>query len=124
MSSVQHFPNRDSMSLPRSHAYPKLGHIVVLTILTILVIIGFMNTLSIGTTDLKKNISDVINRVYYEKVTAIVVRHDKPVAKIIPIDVRETSLSLASKLDQSFGSMPDFPSVSAHRYFRHRTTAL
>lgn len=63
-----------------------------------------MNTTTVNATDLKKNISEILNMVYYEKRVAIVERHGKPLVKIVPI-IKE------AHLDDYFGALPDFPKV-------------
>lgn len=41
---------------------------------------------TISATDLKNRLSEVLNLVYYNKAVIIVKKHNKPVAKIVPID--------------------------------------
>lgn len=81
-------------------------------------------TTIISATKLKSKISEVLNSVHYNKNIAIVERHGKPIAKIIPIDegVKKNDLKLA--LDRTFGSIPDFPDVTKFRRSRKRRWSL
>lgn len=83
-----------------------------------------MNTSYISATDLKKNISEVLSRVYYEKQITIVKRHDEPIVKMVPMEKTETKKDIAAILDKYYGIMPDFPDVTKMRKFRKRTIKL
>lgn len=76
-----------------------------------------MNTTSISASELKRNTADVLNRVYYEKIVAVIKRHDEPIVKIVPIEKNKSRKSY-------FGIMPDFPDVTKLRYFRKRKISL
>lgn len=81
-----------------------------------------MNITYVSSTDLKRHISDIVNTVYYEKSTAIVERHGKPMVKITPIEEKTTG-SIKSLKDY-FGILPDFPDVSSSRRFERKVPAL
>ena len=83
-----------------------------------------MNTSYISATDLKKNISDVLNRVYYERKETIVKRHNVPIAKIVPVEKAEAKKDISAVLDKYYGIMPDFPDVTKMRKFRNKTINL
>lgn len=81
-----------------------------------------MNTFVVTTTELKRDTSNVINRVTYEKIIAIIKRHGKTVAKITPADEPVRDIN---KIWQSFaGSIPDFPDVTKYRRSRKRFPRL
>lgn len=50
-----------------------------------------MNVKKVSTTKLKRNISDVLHTVSFEKQPVIIERYDKPIAKIYPIDKKPES---------------------------------
>lgn len=78
-----------------------------------------MNTFTVSITELKHNISDIINRVNYEKKEAVVKRHGKTVVHIIPHKETPSKTkgkkSLAKALEETFGAIPDFPDVTKFR---------
>lgn len=78
-----------------------------------------MNTNYVSATELKRNVSEILNSVYYKKSVTIVEKFGKPIAKIIPIDAKELgSAEIEEVLKSTFGSIPDFPDVKSSRYFR------
>lgn len=83
-----------------------------------------MNTTYISATDLKKNISEVLNRVYYEKQVTIVKRHNEPIAKIVPVERTKTKEDIAKILDKYYGIWKDEPWAKdigrKSRHFRNR----
>ena len=83
-----------------------------------------MNTYTISATELKKNTSEVLNKVFYEKVTAIVERHGKPFAKIIPADRTQTAENIDKLLKKYYGIWKNEPWAKdigrKSRYFRKR----
>ena len=83
-----------------------------------------MNTYTISATELKKNTSEVLNRVFYEKITAIVKRHGKPYAKIVPPEHTHTGENLDKLLKKYYGIWKDEPWAKnigkKSRYFRKR----
>ena len=84
-----------------------------------------MNTLNISSSDLKKNVAEILNDVYFGKKTAVINRYGKAVAKIIPIDdYAFKSEDINSILDKYFGALPDFPDVSRKRNFKKRSVNL
>lgn len=72
---------------------------------------------TVSATDLKNKVADVLNRVIFTGTETIVLRHGKPVAKVVPIArTHKRSLAEIKKvLDATFGSMPDFPDVTKYR---------
>lgn len=75
-----------------------------------------MNTFTVTATELKTNPSHIINRVMYEKKTAIVKRHGKTVLEMIPkSDITSDTFNVHAALKKSFGSIPDFPDVTKFR---------
>lgn len=78
-----------------------------------------MNTIRVSATELANKTSEILNKVRYEGVTAIVERHGEEIARVTPpskISVEEYK----NRLDKYFGAIPDFPDVRKDRYFRTR----
>lgn len=81
--------------------------------------------MNISASELKNNVSKVLNDVYFDKKTALIKRYGKTVAKIIPVYKEETkSKNIRSLLNKYFGILPDFPDVSKTRSFRKRSVNL
>lgn len=74
-----------------------------------------MDTFTVSATDLKKCPADVLNRVYYEKKTALVERHGKIIARMIPEISDKPRESLNEIWKRYAGTMPDFPNVKKFR---------
>lgn len=74
-----------------------------------------MNTAFISASELKRNTADVLNRVYYEKIVAVIKRHDEPIVKISPIDNKDKKKNTASLLLKYYGILPDFPAPTMKR---------
>jgi len=68
----------------------------------------------VSATELKNKASEILNRVIFTNTEMIVERHGKPVAKIVPITGSKESrkIDLKAVLDETFGSLPDFPEVT------------
>lgn len=64
-----------------------------------------MQIISVSATKLKQYISSILNDVSYGKKVAVIERHGKPVAKIIPIENEETNHT-------------DFPDLKKKRKFK------
>ena len=82
---------------------------------------------TIPATKLKVNVSDILNKVYFKKESAIIERYGKPIAKIIPYHENEgpmASENIDDMLDSFFGILPDFPDVTKERSFRNRTSQI
>lgn len=81
-----------------------------------------MNTFTVTATELKRNPADILNRVAYERKTALVERHGKIIAEISPTKtaVKKNTKDLQAIWDSFGGSMPDFPDVKKARYFSQR----
>jgi antitoxin (DNA-binding transcriptional repressor) of toxin-antitoxin stability system len=81
-----------------------------------------MNIQNISMTELKKNISEVANTVHFNKTEAIILRHGKPILKLVPYEKHESQKHMSKKtaqlLDSYFGSIPDFPDVVKERRSR------
>ena len=73
-----------------------------------------MNTIRVSATELANKTSEILNKVRYEDVTAIVERHGVEIARLTPPATREINWS------KSFGAIPDFPEVHKDRYSRKR----
>lgn len=84
-----------------------------------------MNTTYIDATELKNNVSEILNSVYYEKKIAIVKRYGKTIAKIVPYSGDEkTKKNVSSLLDKYYGAIPDFPDVTSLRRSRKKSVTL
>lgn len=84
-----------------------------------------MNNLYVSSSELKKNVAEVLNSVYFGKKVALIRRYGKTVAKIVPVDKEETKdKKLSSVLNRYFGILPDFPDVAKERIFRKRSIKL
>ncbi len=84
-------------------------------------------TTVISATELKNKVSEVLNTVYFNGTETIVEKHGKPIARIIPINDKARKMSkkdIKRVLDETFGSMPDFPDVTKYRRFRNRKISL
>lgn len=79
-----------------------------------------MDTFTVTATEAKQNFSDILNRVAYERKTALVKRHGKVIARLSP-EEKSTKKDLNAIWKSFAGSMPDFPDVKKARYFgKHR----
>lgn len=84
-----------------------------------------MNSVYVSSSELKRNVAEVLNSVYFGKKIAMIRRYGKIVAKIVPVDKEETkNKKLSSVLNKYFGILPDFPDVSKERNFRKRNIKL
>lgn len=84
-----------------------------------------MNITYIDATELKNNVAEVLNSVYYEKKTAIVKRYGKTIAKIIPYKTeKKDKKNLSSLLNKYYGALPDFPDVVSMRRSRKKSLML
>lgn len=81
-----------------------------------------MNTLNISSSDLKKNVSEILNDVYFDKKTVVIKRYGRIIAKIVPVD--KENKDIRSILDKYFGALPDFPDVTKERSFKKRSIKL
>lgn len=78
----------------------------------------------ISATQLKNNISYILNEIHYKRNVAIIERYGRPIAKIIPMDGEKTVSGLKKVLDESFGMIPDFPDVTKNRRSRKNAIRL
>ena len=83
-----------------------------------------MDTYTISATELKKRVSEVLNTVRYEKREAVVERHGKPIARIVPVLKADKKKDVSALLKKYYGIMPDFPDVTTMRHFRKRNIKL
>ena len=81
--------------------------------------IHYMNTFTVTATDLRKNAADILNRVYYEKRTALVERAGRVIVRMVPEEPLPSPL-----LIRSFGAAPDFPDVTKDRRSRKKFLKL
>lgn len=83
-----------------------------------------MDTFNFSATELKRKTAEIINEVVFARREAIIERHGRPVARIIPVIKLETVKSKTAILKKYFGSIKDFPAVNKLRYFRRRRLVL
>lgn len=69
----------------------------------------------ITATELKNNLSDILNKVIYEDVQYSVYRHGKEVVTLIKPDPKEKLKEIREGLKKYKGSMPNFPDVKKYR---------
>lgn len=78
-----------------------------------------MNTFTVTATELRKNAADILNRVYYEKRTALVERAGRVIVRMVPGELLSKPLRIPS-----FGAAPDFPDVTKDRHSRKKLLKL
>ena len=83
-----------------------------------------MNTITVSITDLKRNTSDIINRVAFEKIEAIVKRHGKVVGFIVPPKKEASKTDITQALKETFGAIPNLPDVTKFRRNRKHWSRL
>ena len=84
-----------------------------------------MNILNVSSSELKQNVAEILNNVYFHRKTAVINRYGKTIAKIVPVAKADTkTTNTKSLLDKYFGILPDFPDVSKTRTFRKRNIKL
>ncbi len=85
-----------------------------------------MDTFTVTATELKRNPADILNRVAYERKTALVERHGKIIAEISPAKaaIKKGTKDLQAIWDSFGGSMPDFPDVKKFRRNKRRWRTL
>lgn len=74
-----------------------------------------MNTFTVTATELRKNAADILNRIYYEKKTALVERAGKVIIRMTPENADTPKESLLEIWNRYAGSIPDFPDVKKFR---------
>jgi antitoxin (DNA-binding transcriptional repressor) of toxin-antitoxin stability system len=94
-----------------------------LTILPLLAIIKYGKKL-FDRNRIKKNVSEVLNTVYFKGEIAVIKRYGTPVAKIVPLKDDVSKKKLNNEIDELFGAIPDFPRVEEERKFRERRVQL
>lgn len=78
---------------------------------------------TISATDLKNKAADVLNNVIFTGSETVILRHGKPVAKIVPVKRHVSTIrviDIKKAIDATFGSLPDFPDVTKFRRSRRR----
>jgi prevent-host-death family protein len=80
---------------------------------------------TVSATDLKNNVSAVLNTVYFENKPAVVERHGKPIVKIVPVNRNIANDRLLEQaVEETFGILPNFPDVKADRKLGTRNIGL
>ena len=72
-----------------------------------------MNTFTVTATEFKNNSADIINRVYYEKKTALIERHGKIMARLTPEEPKKETFN--EIWNRYAGSIPGIPDVKKFR---------
>lgn len=78
---------------------------------------------TISATDLKNKAADVLNNVIFTGSETVILRHGKPVAKIVPLGEHANmvrAIDLKKAINATFGSLPDFPDVVKFRSSRKK----
>ena len=83
-----------------------------------------IKTTRLSSTELKRNTAEILNSVAFGKVEAIVERYGEPLVRIVPVRIGEKKRDFKEALNEYFGTIPDFPSVSKSRNFRHHAPKL
>jgi len=78
----------------------------------------------ISSTDLKNKTAEILNLVRFGGIEAIIKRHGRPLAKILPFKAEEKKTNLKENLKRYFGAIADFPEVSKNRYFKRKAINL
>lgn len=73
---------------------------------------------TVSATELKNRVADILNDVAFKGSTAIIERHGKVIAKLVPAG------NLDRVLDKYFGALPDFPDVTKFRKSRKKKLVL
>lgn len=74
----------------------------------------------VSATYLKNKAADILNEVIFTGSDVVVERYGKPIVRITPIasNGNRRRIDLKKALDESFGSLPDFPDVTRFRRSR------
>ena len=83
-----------------------------------------MDIVHVSASELKKNVAEILNSVYFDNKIALIKRYGKAVAKIVPVDKKDKGENSSFLLNKYFGVLPDFPDVSKERTFRKRSVKL
>jgi len=81
-------------------------------------------TTRLSSTELKRNTAEILNFVAFGRAIAVIERYGRPLVKIVPLETGEKKRDFKEALDEYFGAIPDFPSVSKSRHFRRRAPKL
>lgn len=103
--------------------YHSISHLTILSILTIMY---NMTKINVTASELKKNVSEILNSVYFEKRIAVIERYGKPIAEIVPVraTIKNRRKDLERVVDKYFGAIPDFPDVTKMRRSRKKKFSL
>ncbi len=78
--------------------------------------------MNVSATYLKNNTGEILDFVRYKNIPAIIEKHGVPIAQIVPINTKSSTISTRAKrlakLESLYGIMPDFPDVVALRASR------
>lgn len=74
-----------------------------------------MNTFTVSATEAKQNFGELLDRVRYEKKTALIEKHGKVIAELSPPTKSKPKKDLNKVWESFAGSMPDFPDVKKFR---------
>ncbi len=81
-----------------------------------------MHTFNISASELKNNVSNILNDVYFNKKTAVIKRYGEVIARIVPAE--KENKDIKTVLDKYFGVLPGFPNIAKGRTFRKRNIKL
>lgn len=83
-----------------------------------------MNTTNITATELKNNVSEIIDKVRLHNTVAIVKKYGRSVVKIIPFTEHINKVDAKKIIVRTYASLPDFPDVTKTRKSRKRNSKL
>ena len=79
---------------------------------------------TVSATELKNNVAEILNDVYFNGKITVIERYGKPIAEIVPAEKKNASLTTEKILDKYFGALPDFPDVTKFRRSRKKKLTL
>jgi len=71
----------------------------------------YVMTKTVTATELRTKTAEIIDKAFYKGITTLVLKHGKVVAKVVPAGVK-TDAEIQKDLDDTFGSIPDFPKIT------------
>lgn len=83
-----------------------------------------MSITNISATELKNNVSEIIDNVRLHRTIAIVKKYGRPMVKIIPFEEEKNRIGEETLIAKTYGSLPDFPDVTKQRKSRKRSVGL
>ena len=82
-------------------------------------------TIIVSATQLKRQVAEIINLVYYQKKEVVVQRFGKPVVRIVPEGKdKKEKVRIEDKLKKFFGTAKDLPEPRSTRRLRKRLITL